>query len=95
MEIKDFVTETLVQIHEAMGQARERTSQPHWISQGVKGGQGITFSLAVTNSEEKESSKGGKAGLSIKVLDAKLNASGKFTNASESVSRIEFTIKRQ
>jgi hypothetical protein len=95
MEIKDFVTETLVQINEAMEETRKRTNKTHWISLGVKGGKGINFNLAVTNSEGKESSKAGKAGLSIKVVEAKLDGSSKITNASETVSRIEFTVKVQ
>jgi len=94
MEIKDFVSETLVQIDDAMQAAQERTGKTHHLSHGVKGGQGVFFSLAVTNSDRKESSTGGKAGVGIKVLEAKIDATGKTAASSETVSRIEFTIQR-
>jgi hypothetical protein len=93
MEIKDFVSETLIQINEAMKDTKQKTGVSHSVSRGVKGGQGVSFSLAVTNSDNKESSKGGKAGLSIKVLEAKLDSSGKSNSSSETVSRIEFTVR--
>lgn len=93
MEIKDFISETLVQIDQAMKEAKERTERDHHVSQGVKGGQGVSFSLAVTNADTKESSKSGKGGLSIKVIEASLGGSANVKSASETVSRIEFTIK--
>lgn len=96
MEVKDFVTTTLEQLHQAIEETKESTEGKKVILTNTslqaknKGNYGhVEFDLAVEATRSKSNDKSG--GVKISVLQAKLGDEKEFT--SSSVSRIKFVIE--
>jgi len=92
MDIQEFVKSTIEQVREAVyGEALNTPEMKYDVTH-----EGINFDLAVTTSENAESSKSvtGKGNARVYVVNADIGGEGKkLTQASrESTSRIRFTV---
>lgn len=92
MEIKEFISETLVQINEGIKSAKDKSGKRYYVSNGSTGVKGVSFSLAVTSSTSKSETKQKGGGAHIKVLEAKLQNENTDSRLLESLSRLEFNV---
>ncbi len=90
MELKDFISNTLISIQKGITSANSATSNSFIIRQAQEV---ITFDVAVEVGKENTSEKGG--GLRIHVVEGKLSGSSKTKESS--ITRVLFTVglKRQ
>jgi hypothetical protein len=95
MNIKEFVSDSLVQICEAVLDAQEKTSKsgarvnPYFRrAKPEEAAQVVKFDLAVTVSQQAN----GKAGGEIKILGASLGGGGELATSEQTISRIKFEI---
>jgi hypothetical protein len=102
MELKEFISGTLIEIVEAVHVANENLKDKNAvISPSIRHGDGtpndfgaspyverVEFDVAVTASDQKTAG----IGVGIRVLGAKLGGDGKTVEESQSVSRIKFSI---
>lgn len=99
MELKEFIKSSLLGIADGIMEANQERKKLEGKSAtrsfvlppggGDQKGHGIEFDLAVTT--KAETATGGKAGVSISVVE--LSTGGKSHEAKESVSRINFVVK--
>lgn len=92
MELKDFVSQTLKEVEEAISEASSRRVNEYQINNGESGKGGISFSLAVTSnsSSENDTEKSGRVGIKVvEIENGKLKTN---KESLESISRIDFTI---
>lgn len=88
MELKDFVSKVLVDLNEAVDEARELTSRDMKFTTG-KDNRTVEFDIAVT--VEDENSASGKAGIQVlRLVEAGGTVSETSKNAT--VSRVSFGV---
>lgn len=85
MDLSEFITTTLTSIQKGVVDANGKTDGTYNV---VANNQVVNFDVAVTVS--KKSSKGGKGGLQIHIVEASLGTTSK--KEESNVSRINFTI---
>jgi len=85
MDLKDFISTTLVSIREGIAEANKKTDKAYKI---VPENKVVNFDIAVEVSNEQKS--GGGGGIKIHVVEAKLGKD--HTNKESNISRINFTV---
>ena len=85
MDLKDFISTTLISIKEGLAEANSKTDKAFKIAPESKV---INFNVAVEVSNEGTTQKGG--GMRIHVVEAKLGKETK--EISSNISRIDFTV---
>ena len=88
MELKEFVKNVLIEIDEAISEARNRTNRDISFSSGKDGKRTVEFDIAVT--VESENEKGGGGG--IKIFSADVGGKVSAINKNSTVSRIYFGV---
>lgn len=91
MDVKDFITETIVQIHAAIEESEKKTQGEIMVNNVMSGG-GIQFDIAVTTKEDASSSAEAHGKMGLQVVGIGANGQATNSSSSEMVSRIKFTI---
>lgn len=102
MELKEFITSTLIQIQEGVQEAIKITQDkglngvinPIWgtINDNSAHRQNIQFDVAVTVADKNNGSAQAGVKGSIKIVEFSLGGSGEKTVEKSNVNRIQFTI---
>lgn len=85
MELKEFISTTLVSVKEGVGSANKKAGNVFRVRSGQDK---VDFDIAVVIAKEKGSEKG--AGLAIKVVEGKISGSSRLKESSH--SRIKFSV---
>ncbi len=98
--LKNFITQSLIEISEAVSEAAKKTKKiPNHFASFPRGPgsdssaiSDVKFDLAVTISDSNSGKGGGSAGFNIHVVKANLGADVATASAREEVSRITFAV---
>ena len=91
MEIKDFIVTTLVDIQAALDEAEKTTKKDYELMIHTNK-KGIEFDLAVTSSGSTDSGTSKSGGVKVWVMSAEGESKKARSEASQSTSRIRFTV---
>lgn len=105
MDLKTFISETIVGIIEGVADAQQRVAegfdtaavalldrpgeQAGWRNPNFKA---VAFDVAITSAQEESKETGAKGGLKVYVLSASVDGKDAASSKSSSVSRVQFEV---